>query len=229
MGIHGKVKLLKVSLVVSISGSSMLYLAAIFADESISARSYIAFFLIVYSAYTLDRIRGGDEDKINRQENSNANKAFAAYISFIAFFIALAILILQENIFPAILPVMTTYLYSKEFKICRTRINLKKMPFMKNFVVAFIWSGCVVLFLKGSVFLIKFYIFAFFFIKVFINTVIYDFRDIRGDRAAGLETIPIVMGEKNGRRFLLLLHFILYIGVIYAGIKYDWSFWIYFY
>jgi len=50
------------------------------------------------------------------------------------------------------------------------------------------------------------FVFPFFMMKSFINTVIWDFRDVKGDDAAGIKTLPIWLGEKKTRKLLQLMH-----------------------
>ncbi|MBS1264140.1 MAG: 1,4-dihydroxy-2-naphthoate octaprenyltransferase [Methanonatronarchaeales archaeon] len=53
-------------------------------------------------------------------------------------------------------------------------------------------------------------VFAFFFLKSFINTVIYDFRDVGGDAVAGLRTFPVRLGERRTAALLLAVHLLLH-------------------
>lgn len=48
--------------------------------------------------------------------------------------------------------------------------------------------------------------FIFFYLKLFINTVLFDVRDIEGDRASGVRTIPAFLGRNKTRLLLLMLN-----------------------
>lgn len=51
-------------------------------------------------------------------------------------------------------------------------------------------------------------IFLYYSFKLFINSALYDFKDIKGDIIAGIKTIPVSIGEENTRNLLLTLHII---------------------
>jgi 4-hydroxybenzoate polyprenyltransferase len=60
------------------------------------------------------------------------------------------------------------------------------------------------------------FVFPFFMMKSFINTVIWDFRDVKGDDAAGIKTLPICLGEKKTRKLLQLIHITLHFWIAVA-------------
>ena len=67
--------------------------------------------------------------------------------------------------------------------------------------MAFSWSLGIVIFLGvGSVSALLVYIF--FFVKSFVNTVIYDVRDIERDTMAGIATLPSMLGFTHLKLFL---------------------------
>jgi len=61
----------------------------------------------------------------------------------------------------------------------------RELHFSAALFLAAAWSGCVLLF----------------------NMVLCDLRDIRGDRAHGIASIPVLLGENGTRRLLLTLNF----------------------
>lgn len=54
-------------------------------------------------------------------------------------------------------------------------------------------------------------VFLFYGIKLFINSILYDFKDINGDIAAGIRTLPALIGEKNTRKLLMTLCLLLHV------------------
>ncbi len=38
-------------------------------------------------------------------------------------------------------------------------------------------------------------VFIFFGVKLFVNSAIFDFKDIKGDTLAGIKTLPVSLGE----------------------------------
>ncbi|MDP2840962.1 MAG: UbiA family prenyltransferase, partial [Candidatus Methanoperedens sp.] len=79
---------------------------------------------------------------------------------------------------------------------------------VKNFVVALTWAFTIVAFIYNFIenYLLGFLIFSFFFFKSFINTVLFDCKDIDGDSIAGLTTIPVYFGEKRTGIILQLIN-----------------------
>jgi 4-hydroxybenzoate polyprenyltransferase len=61
-----------------------------------------------------------------------------------------------------------------------------------------------------------FSVFYFFALKVFINSVIYDYKDLRGDATAGIKTLPICLGIEKTKRMLQIMCFGLHIGTVIA-------------
>jgi len=49
-----------------------------------------------------------------------------------------------------------------------------------------------------------------------VNTVLFDMRDIRGDAAAGVKTIPVKLGLRNTKFLLLAMNTLLVPWVIFA-------------
>jgi len=93
--------------------------------------------------------------------------------------------------------------------------------------VAFTWATNIVIILQYwniDIFSL-FFVWLFFFLKSFINTVLYDFRDVKGDCSAGLLTLPIFLGNKNTRILLYLLHIFAHlqiaIAILLGKIKFD--------
>lgn len=82
-------------------------------------------------------------------------------------------------------------------------VRLKDILFMKNFSVSAIWAFSVFMVplihapkaVHGSIDFMALGVL--FFIMVFINTVFCDYRDIKGDAAAGVKTLPVAMGYRG--------------------------------
>jgi 4-hydroxybenzoate polyprenyltransferase len=50
------------------------------------------------------------------------------------------------------------------------------------------------------------FVFYFMLVKDFINTVLYDIRDVEGDRETGIQTIPLLLGPRKTTALLLALN-----------------------
>lgn len=204
------ISLLKSSVLVSISGALRIYIASLLLIAEINLLNCLAGGLIVYAVYTLDRALESTEDAINRSELNGANKKLALLVCLITFAYACYILNISGLLPIALLPLVTGYLYSKGLNFGKLNLKLKGGLGVKNLVVGLTW-GTFIASIAGvglesplPVLLVFFYYGS----KLFINSAIYDFKDIKGDLMAGIRTLPVSLGEKNTRKLLLLLHII---------------------
>ena len=63
--------------------------------------------------------------------------------------------------------------------------------------------------------------------KLFINSTIFDLKDVKGDLAAGIRTLPVVLGEKKLKYLLFSLCIIQHVilaGAMLMGILVDYTF-----
>ena len=202
------IELLKSSLLVAFSGALRIHLAFLLLHIQSSILTCIAGGLIIYTVYTLDRALGAEEDTINRTELNGSNKKVGLAVSLLAFIIGTYILAKEGILALAFIPFITGYLYSKGIKIGRFSLKLKGGLGIKNIVVGITWgifiaglagSGC------GNLVPIVL-VFIFFGVKLFINSAIYDFKDIKGDTLAGIKTLPVSLGAQKTRNFLTAIH-----------------------
>ena len=191
-------------------GSFLIYIAYMLIGYDIRITNIIAGFLIIYAIYTFDRAKGGEEDSINRKEITDARKDIAYIICILSSLTGVLIFFLNDLLFVVIIPLITGYFYSMKINIGKFSFCLKGNCGMKNLIVALAWG----IFITGIVvkvdteFITTISLFSYIFLKDFIITVMYDFRDINGDRLAGLLTLPIYLGEKKTRILLIGLHLI---------------------
>jgi 4-hydroxybenzoate polyprenyltransferase len=204
------ISLLKSSVLVSISGALRIYIASLLLITEINMLNCLAGGLIVYAVYTLDRALESTEDAINRSELNGANKKLALLVCLITFAYGCYILNTSGLLLIALMPLITGYLYSKGLNFGKLNLKLKGGLGVKNLVVGLTW-GTFIASIAGvglesplPVLLVFFYYGS----KLFINSAIYDFKDIKGDLMAGIRTLPVSLGEKNTRKLLLVLHII---------------------
>lgn len=202
------INLLNSSVLVSLSGALRIYIASLLLLGTMNILNCLAGGLIVYAVYTLDRALEPAEDAINRSELKGANKKLALFVCLITFAVGCYILNSSGLLLIALMPLVAGYLYSKGLNIGRIKLKLKGGLGVKNLVVGITW-GTFIASIAGvgletilSVFLVFFYYGS----KLFINSTIYDFKDVKGDLMAGIKTLPVSLGEKNTRRLLLTLH-----------------------
>jgi 4-hydroxybenzoate polyprenyltransferase len=198
--------------VVAISGALRLHVAFLLSGISPRIFEYMAFALIVYATYTLDRTLECKEDSINRTELAGANKKAGIIACAATFFIGAAIL-LQDGLYLApFFPFLVGFIYTRGIRIGNCSIRFKGGTGVKNVIIGITWGGTIAL-IAGhwcSSLVTVSVIFLFFSLKVFITSCVNDFKDIRGDMAAGIHTLPARLGESLTKKVLLLLLFISY-------------------
>ncbi len=205
---NATLELLKSSVLVAFSGALRIHIAFLLLQIHSSIFTCIAGGLVIYSVYTLDRALGSEEDIVNRSELSGSRKEIGLVASLITFVMGSYVLAKEGMLALAFLPLVTGFLYSKGIKIGKFALKLKGGLGVKNFVVGLTW-GAFISGLAGSTCRSMFpvlLVFTFFGVKLFINSAIYDFKDIKGDTLAGIKTLPVSLGARNTRNFLLGLH-----------------------
>lgn len=205
---NATLELLKSSVLVAFSGALRIHIAFLLLQIHSSIFTCIAGGFVIYSVYTLDRALGSEEDIVNRKELSGSRKEIGLAASMLTFVIGGYVLAKEGILALAFLPLITGFLYSKGIKIGKFALKLKGGLGVKNFVVGLTW-GAFISGLAGStcksIFPIVL-VFTFFGVKLFVNSTIYDFKDIKGDTLAGIKTLPVSLGARNTRNFLLGLH-----------------------
>jgi 4-hydroxy-3-methylbut-2-enyl diphosphate reductase len=105
--------------------------------------------------------------------------------------------------------------------------TVKEIPGSKDLFVALAWSTVTVLLpslaAQGEVKILPVvYVFIFCFIMVFIRSLVYDLKDLEGDRIVGKETFPLIMGLKAANKLVLLCFMALAV-IAVADIVFPWS------
>lgn len=220
MGFRATINLLNASTLVAISGAFRLFIAALFFGTEPRVLAYIAGGLVIYTIYTLDRTLECKEDTINKSELTGSRKDIALIASISAFIIGTFILFEEGLYVLPFLPLVVGYLYSKGIKIGEFDLKLKGGLGVKNLVVALTWGSFITGIAGKSVnnIIPLIFVFSFFTSKVFINSIIYDFKDVKGDSLAGIRTLPVQLGEKNTVAFLLTLHIMIHLGMLVATV-----------
>ncbi len=220
-------RLLNSSTLVAFSGALRLHIAFLFAGIEPKIHVYLGMGLIIYSTYTLDRALDSEEDVINRSDLTGANRHLVIIACMIAFFSGALIFAREKIYFASFFPLIIGYLYSKGIKAGKFHLKLKGGMGMKNIVVGMTWGGTIASIVAEwtiDIFAVS-AIFSFFLLKLFINSVIYDFKDIKGDAAAGIITLPVYFGINNVRKILLalslLLHLLMFFALWSGFIRYE--------
>jgi 4-hydroxybenzoate polyprenyltransferase len=168
-----------------------------------------ASFLGVFSIYTLNKATDKREDRINRPDQSSRSATYYVAVSFVTMIFSL-VLGASVNLLAFLIlltPTLVGILYS--VRVSPRLPRLKEVVGAKSVLVAFSWSlygAFLPLTLQGSDFPNIALIFTYIFMQVIINTILFDFFDIKGDKEAGIRTIPTVLGTQKTKKMLFLVN-----------------------
>jgi 4-hydroxybenzoate polyprenyltransferase len=239
--------LISTSLFLAINGSFKVFFSVLLFNIY-AFNMVIITFLTTFSTYGLNKLTDFKEDSINAPERAKAIKKIELIFKIsvaLSFFLSLvlgffeSILTLPILLFPLLLGI----LYS--VRLSRKIPRLKDITGVKNLTIALSWA-------VGSTFLPLIYltnkkivlitlVFYFFFLKSYMNSIIFDVRDIEGDRMSGVRTIPVSLGREKTKLLLLILnstlllwllifrdYFTRYFYVLFFSIVYGYWYIIYF-
>jgi 4-hydroxybenzoate polyprenyltransferase len=162
-------------------------------------------YLFSYGAYTMNRSTEFDADSVSHPERTallGRRRRYLPLISAGCFVLGYAIAITVNLIFFAALlvPLAFSVLYSVGSKRLVGVIGVAKLKdklLVKNLFVSLGWSLIPVLvglyYLRFEEVLLVMGVFIF--MRLMVNTLIFDVRDVEGDRAEGIRTVPVTFGE----------------------------------
>jgi len=193
--------------------SSLLY------SIEVKPRILLIAFLATFSVYNMNRATDGSEDSINRPHTASRNILFFLVPSLIA---SVLCLLLSASVGAQALTVISasfaaSILYS--FKLSPSIPRLKEILGLKSVLVAFSW-GLTGAFLPASGQAVDaskiVLVFTYIFIQILVNTILCDVRDMEGDVASGVNTLPISLGPGATRRLLLSVNTLLIPWLLYC-------------
>ncbi len=201
------------SLFIATTGFFETYIGYILLGANASVFVCFAVLLMTFSVYSLDKITDSDEDAINMPERGSfllGRKKLVLCIALTSY--ALSLILIYWNTPSAVL-IMLIPLIANAFY--GTRIHpglprLKDIPVVKNFVVAISWALVTTLLpavnIPGMTNAAVASVLYFMITKVFINAILYDIRDVKGDMAMGVRTMPVLLGARNTTILLLAIN-----------------------
>ena len=201
--------LLSSSLFLAFNGFLKTYYSFLLFGVIIKWDLLLAMFLTTFAVYCINKLTDKEEDAVNSPERANfvnGNEKYLGFILVISYITAI-ILGLSESIYAMLVllfPLCTGIIYS--IKLSPRIPRLKDIFGVKSLIVALNWT-IVPMFLplvsSSKVPLILIIsVFCFFFVKTFANTVLFDIRDIEGDKKSGIKTIPIGIGKSRTKKIL---------------------------
>jgi 4-hydroxybenzoate polyprenyltransferase len=169
---------------------------------------YVMICLNTAAGYWTNMLTDAREDALNYGEKDRFLAGEARWIKALVLLSITGSFILAARagwrvvLFGLILNCLGT-LYGLELRWGAWRFRVKSVPLLKNVYSSFFWS--VALLLCPSIYLntpLDVRLFAAIpcmFLLVLYVEMLWDIRDINGDRAAGVRTIPVLLGEERSR------------------------------
>lgn len=201
--------LLASSLFLSIGGFLKAYYSFFLFGALIKWDLLLATFLVVFAVYCMNKLTDKEEDSVNSPERVSFIQGKEKILGFsvaLSYFTAIIIGIL-ESIFAMLIilfPLFAGIMYS--IKIHSKIPRLKDIIAVKNIITALSWAVIVTFLplinLSEVPLVFTLSIFYFFFVKSFVNTVIFDVKDVEGDEKNGIITIPVRIGKLKTKKLL---------------------------
>lgn len=210
------------SIFISINCLLLVYFSFFLYSISIDLKLLLSSFLLTFTVYNLDKLSGIKEDSICMKERAGfieRHKKILTYAIVASYIIAICLsfsnsLALFAILFPQFIGIM--------YSIKISDFRLKDITGVKNIVVALSWA------VVGTFLPLENYrrnwvqillIFYLFFTKLFINTVLFDVRDIEGDAVNEVITIPVLLGIEKTRILLLILNSTLIFWLVFSYLQ----------
>ena len=204
------------SIYLSFAGGAMVFLSCSLQSIAFSPVAALIMIFVTYAVYNLNRKTDEVEDSVNHFERYSFTKRYGgflyrtaalAYVGAAVFGLFYGI----EAFFVTMIPILSGILYSIPFLPKGARYSrIKEVPVLKSATVALAWAippAFLPVYLLGTGVTLQTWLIAlFFFTLVFVNTVMFDIRDIIGDRDSGVTTIPVILGAEKTVLFLSALN-----------------------
>lgn len=188
--------------------------------------------LLIAAVYSFNTFTDFEEDAVNSPAFAEANSrsrrsvlAFSLACGAASFVLSLFLGATPALITGAIL--LTGFLYSYPMLGRMGIPRLKEVFVLKNLIIASWWMMITVLAaaVRGRPLDVETpFLFGFIFIQIFIESVVRDAHDRRGDAAAGLSTIPSRIGLRRTLILLLALNTVSALLVIAATVTASYPF-----
>lgn len=220
---HAVSLLLVSSLFIAINGALLLFLSFLLYAIPIDVRLLLAFFLVVFSVYSINKMTDLEEDAINLPYRTRfvVQHRRAITVAVLGAVSSALLLALSQSFYAMLVisfPLVTGFLYSAGI----FGFRLKNIKGLKSIVVGMSWALVAAMLplavtSRGGVEVLL--VFWFFFVKMFINATVFDIRDIDGDVVQGVTTLPACLGKDKTRSVLLVINssLVLWLGYSYLS------------
>jgi len=192
--------------------SSMAATVAFVVGKTPSWDLLLMAYLFSFGAYSINRMADFEEDKVSHPERTaylQGRKGLLTAISAGCFLVGYSLALLRNLVFfgGLLLPLLLAVAYSVSSKQMRGTFGISRLKeglLVKNVAISFGWSLVPVL--VGLYYLeLPWGLLAmapFIFLRLMVNTIFFDQRDVDADRAYGVRTLPTQLGMDRSSRVM---------------------------
>jgi 4-hydroxybenzoate polyprenyltransferase len=189
--------------------------------------AYTITFLMTFAMYNMNRYSDIKEDMINhpkRHSFTYSNMDMIQLASIISIFISFLIAISTnfQTTLMLLITIVLASIYSFKFlpkKLTRYE-RLKDTPLVKNILIAICWTiitiGIILSYTQSPITISAIILSIIIFSKVTINTIVFDIRDVEGDRKSKTHTVPVILGV-NKTKLLLYTYLTLVVAITFIS------------
>ena len=174
-------------------------------------------YLFSYGAYMVNRVSDFDEDRVSHLDRTaylEGRRRSLPAIALVSFGVGYVLALLRNlALFAGLLvPLVLAVVYSVGSKRMGRVLGMSRLKeglFVKNLTVSFGWSlipllvGLYYMQLPPAMIVLC----PFIFLRLMVNTIFFDVRDVEADAAYGVRTIPVSLGTDASRKLMDVVDF----------------------
>jgi len=192
------------NLLISLSATSVALSTMVLADLAVEPAALFIVFAVTLFVYSFNRLTDIAEDEQNVPDRAAFVRQYGVWllaIGAVLYLLATAVAIVRgiPGAPAMIVPLGVAVLYSV--------VGLKRILLVKNLLVGLSWGliplGVGVYYSVPRSFDVLF-MFCFITAALTIAAVVFDIKDIEGDRAEGIKSVPVVAGPARTRQFAVV-------------------------
>jgi 4-hydroxybenzoate polyprenyltransferase len=172
-------------------------------------------YLFSFGAYSINRASDFEQDRVSHPDRTaylEGRRGSLLGVSAACFLVGYGLALLRNIVFFAglLVPLVLAVAYSVSSKRMAKAIGISRLKegvVVKNAAISLGWSlvpvlvGLYYLDLAAAALLLA----PFIFLRLMVNTIFFDQRDVEADAAAGVRTLPAVLGLAGSSRVMDLL------------------------
>jgi 4-hydroxybenzoate polyprenyltransferase len=198
---------------------SAIYTISVLLGIDITWDFLVIVYLGIYAPYLYNHYKEFNKDLATNPERT---QHLSKRIRYMPLIVALALLAIAGILlyFHKYIPLLFTcflVLLSITYTLLAKRITTRVVG-LKNFYISLTFALIPVLlalyYSKSLISLPLLLVVLFWYLRMFVNTTVFDIKDIESDKEDGLLTLPIVLGKKGVLIFLCMLNLITVLPII---------------